>query len=78
LAAHKRRLAFVFYSQLLSAEASISDDACPSARSPNFDPYLSISPQTNFESMNDETASNLKAQAIAASPPIRNEGSTMG
>jgi hypothetical protein len=45
-------------SQLLSAEASISDDACPSARLPNFDLSLSISTQTNLRSVNNETASN--------------------
>jgi hypothetical protein len=45
-------------SQLLSAEASISDDACPSARLPNFAISLSISTQTNLRSVNNETAPN--------------------
>ena len=46
------------FSQLLSAEASISDDACPSARLPNFDLSLSISTQTNLRSVNNETVYN--------------------
>jgi hypothetical protein len=45
-------------SQLLSAEASISDDACPSARLPNFAISLSISTQTNLRSVNNEMAPN--------------------
>jgi hypothetical protein len=45
-------------SQLLSAEASISDDACPSARLPNFDLSMSISTQANLRSINNKTASN--------------------